>query len=92
MDSSLLYNKKVIDKTILLSDIEYDIENIIIKINEKSEYYLDYDKIKIEFNIILKQIILNNSLEFKNKCIDCGIDMGKDNPRQLCGKIICLYK
>lgn len=26
-----------------------------------------------------------------NCCIDCGIDMGEYNPRQLCGKWRCLF-
>jgi len=25
----------------------------------------------------------------KNLCVECGIDMGDQNPRQLCGKTIC---
>lgn len=27
--------------------------------------------------------------EPQNKCIECGVDMGPDNPRQLCGKTRC---
>jgi len=27
--------------------------------------------------------------EIKNLCLDCGIDMGPTNPRQLCGKTYC---
>jgi ribosomal protein S27AE len=27
--------------------------------------------------------------EFKNLCVECGVDMGPDNPRQLCGKWRC---
>ena len=27
--------------------------------------------------------------EIKNLCLDCGIDMGPTNPRQLCGKTHC---
>lgn len=27
--------------------------------------------------------------ENTNYCIECGIDMGPQNPRQLCGKIFC---
>ena len=27
--------------------------------------------------------------EFKNLCVECGVDMGIDNPRQLCGKWRC---
>ena len=26
-----------------------------------------------------------------NLCIECGIDMGDCNPRQLCGKWCCLF-
>jgi len=29
--------------------------------------------------------------EPKNLCIECSIDMGINNPRQLCGKTTCLY-
>ena len=41
--------------------------------------------------------LLNNNLsdeassdELKNLCMECGIDMGPSNPRQLCGKTRCL--
>jgi len=27
--------------------------------------------------------------EFKNLCVECSVDMGPDNPRQLCGKWRC---
>ena len=26
---------------------------------------------------------------YTNRCINCNIDMGYHNPRQLCGKIFC---
>ena len=26
------------------------------------------------------------------RCLECGIDMGPQNPRQLCGKIRCLFR
>lgn len=26
-----------------------------------------------------------------NRCVECGIDMGVQNPRQYCGKTHCLY-
>ena len=29
--------------------------------------------------------------EPKNLCLECNIDMGINNPRQLCGKTKCLY-
>ena len=28
---------------------------------------------------------------FKWRCLECGIDLGELNPRQLCGKTRCLY-
>ena len=41
--------------------------------------------------------LLNNNLsdeassdELKNLCMECGIDMGPNNPIQLCGKTECL--
>ena len=30
--------------------------------------------------------------QIKNLCTVCSIDMGENNPRQLCGKTRCLYK
>ena len=24
-------------------------------------------------------------------CLECGVNMGNNNPRQLCGKTYCLY-
>lgn len=27
-----------------------------------------------------------------NRCLECGIDMGPQNPRQLCGKTRCLHE
>lgn len=26
-----------------------------------------------------------------NRCVECGVDMGVQNPRQYCGKTHCLY-
>ena len=33
----------------------------------------------------------HSSRSQKNCCLDCGIDMGDCNPRQLCGKWRCLF-
>jgi hypothetical protein len=24
-----------------------------------------------------------------NRCLECGVDLGEQNPRQLCGKTVC---
>jgi hypothetical protein len=29
---------------------------------------------------------------FKNLCVICGTDMGPNNPRQLCGKTMCMFE
>ena len=39
-----------------------------------------------------KKIYGYNSITGSWHCLQCGIDMGKHNPRQLCGKIYCNNK
>ena len=41
------------------------------------------------FYIIPKKIFGYNSLTNSWHCLSCGIDMGPNNPRQLCGKYYC---
>lgn len=91
MGEYLLESKKLIEINIESSNINRDIDNIIYKINDKSNFYLNLKKIKIELNKAILEIIEKNSHELKNRCISCGIDMGIDNPRQLCGKTKCIY-
>ena len=56
--------------------------------NPKDDTYEDDD---------IKKLLNTNSSdeassdELKNLCMECGIDMGPNNPRQLCGKTECLY-
>lgn len=33
---------------------------------------------------------IEEEVDIRNLCIECGIDMGPLNPRQLCGKLYCL--
>ena len=33
-----------------------------------------------------------HALGAKNRCLVCRMDMGINNPRQLCGKTYCLYE
>ena len=57
------------------------------------------DKIRKEFfskkynRPIDKNTLIYNKEETepKNLCLECNIDMGINNPRQLCGKTKCLY-
>lgn len=91
MGEYLLESKKLIEMNIESSNINNDIDNIIYKINDKSNYYLNLKNIKKELNEAILEIIEKNSYELKNRCVSCGIDMGIDNPRQLCGKTNCIY-
>ena len=61
-----------------------------------SDYYTDENAIIQEikkYNTVLEKMIISLISKFsygiKNKCIDCGVDMGIHNPRQFCGKLYC---
>lgn len=67
---------------------------------DESDKHLQTKKARIEgkkenHKEIIKEIIHNNyddiynDKEVKNECIICGVDMGPDNPRQLCFKTFC---
>ena len=67
---------------------------------DESDKHLQTKKARIEgkkenHKGIIKEIIHNNyddiynDKEVKNECIICGVDMGPDNPRQLCFKTFC---
>ena len=64
---------------------EDKLHSIIIDIEDKSNTYLDYEKIISDF----KQSLLNNREGPVNRCLECNIDMGRCNPRQLCCKTYC---
>lgn len=38
---------------------------------------------------VIQSIIEKYGRDRKNRCTECGVDMGEMNPRQLCGKIFC---
>tara|TARA_B110000259_G_scaffold184335_1_gene231196 strand:+ start:3129 stop:3428 length:300 start_codon:yes stop_codon:yes gene_type:complete len=97
MSYNLQENRKIlctqIDKTIEKSNLRDNIINIILKLNNNSNYYLDTEKIENQLNLAIKNILTENSFEIKNLCVECNIDMGKGREhRQLCGKTRCLYK
>lgn len=55
--------------------------------DSKSEYY--------NVNNILDELIdiINKNSEGPMwRCLECGVDMGRCNPRQLCGKTYCYNK
>ena len=76
--------------TLTTDEIQVDINNFIYKISNKINYYIDEDNIKKKINLELIKIIKKNILQHKNLCIECQVDIGINNPRQLCGKTRCL--
>tara|TARA_B100000900_G_C20602352_1_gene726230 strand:+ start:2734 stop:3195 length:462 start_codon:yes stop_codon:yes gene_type:complete len=76
--------------TLTTDEIQIDINNFIYKISNKLNYYIDKDNIKKKINLQLIKIIKKNILQHKNLCIECQVDIGINNPRQLCGKTRCL--
>ena len=68
------------DKT--LDDVLVD---LLLDLQEKKDSYLNIDNIIEGF----KQLIEDNTEGMINRCTVCQIDMGKCNPRQLCGKTYC---
>ena len=81
----------------LVNDMLYDLQ-------DRSDTYLNFDNIfnilkdkliNKEFNDSEKMIndivetIEDNQEDTINRCIECGDDMGRTNPRQLCRKTFC---
>jgi len=75
----LIKRKELISKTI--TDLDYYVDTIGLT----KELEL--------FSILTEDIILSLAKDFnegmKNRCIMCSIDIGRSNPRQLCGKWMC---
>ena len=50
------------------------------------------NKITSYFQIMPKKVYGYNKQTDCWHCMECGINMGKSNSRQLCGKYQCFYK
>ena len=61
------------------------ITNLVIDLESKTDTYLNLSSIIDDF----KKSLLNNREGIINRCLECDVDMGRCNPRQLCGKTIC---
>lgn len=90
MESYDEYRKVSIEKTIEKSKINETLINLIVKLDNNSKFYLNYEKMKEDLDNMIMTILERNSHFEKNLCIECGEDIGIDNPRQLCGKTYCI--
>lgn len=72
------------------SNDKYDdiLIDILRLIENDSNTYLNIDNILKDIN----ESIQKNSEGFINRCVECNEDMGRCNPRQLCGKTFCHKK
>lgn len=83
-------NKKHDDELKLINQKKIDIINdklycLITDLEDNNSEYYNFDKIKNDFIKSLKA----NCEGRMNRCVECGRDMGRSNPRQLCGKTFC---
>ena len=65
--------------------LDIEVNHFLDNIEKISDHYIDRNKLK---RLVMDDII-KSSESYKNRCLMCGDDMGKDNPRQLCGKTYC---
>lgn len=68
--------------------IENKLYKLVVEIENKTDTYLNFENILINF----RELIDNNKEGMINRCVECNIDMGRSNPRQLCGKTFCCSK
>lgn len=52
----------------------------------------EYSKLDSKDKVSYLNTTINEEKLYINSCIICGIDMGLQNPRQLCGKTYCMYE
>jgi len=78
----LTHNKKGIIMDML-------IDNLIISITqynkEVDNTYTDMDLLQEKLETLIKEC----QTGYVNRCLECNVDMGECNPRQLCGKTYC---
>jgi hypothetical protein len=59
--------------------------SIVVDVMEHKEIEKDV----VEQVVVLDDSRINHGFSGQNLCLECGIDMGDGNPRQLCGKSHC---
>lgn len=68
--------------------IHNKLSELVSLLEENDSSYYDFDKIKSNFITNLE----DSAEGMMNRCLECGTDMGRCNPRQLCGKSYCFIK
>ena len=81
--SQTIYCYDISDKT--KDYIKDKLYELISNIEERESNYYNYENIIEKFLKNLKE----NDEGMMNRCTSCGEDMGRLNPRQLCGKTYC---
>ena len=56
---------------------------------KKSTLYLKGHQMKDLSQINNAYLLIKNDQGPMNRCLECNVDMGRQNPRQLCGKWQC---
>ena len=85
LDPEKVFTAKI---TVNNKTFEEKLFNILSDLEEQSGYYLNSDNIIKDFIDSISQ----NKEGLINRCTTCGIDMGRMNPRQLCGKTFCHFE
>jgi len=81
-DDKLDYNISKHKDNKIINTLIYNIESYF---NNKLNKYVDEKILKEKMLEIFNTIGSGNV----NRCVECGIDMGNCNGRQLCGKLTC---
>jgi len=71
---------------------EIIIDNLV---NSIKEYNKDVNDTYTNLELLqekLVSLIKECQTGYVNRCLECGVDMGECNPRQLCGKTYCYSK
>ena len=93
--TSQLENQQSIEQEILMyeksketshPDISPEIQFLEPDVGYSNIYHRD-----IELGCMCEDCLKEEHKEdkYENRCIECGVDMGLENPRQLCGKTYC---
>lgn len=70
-----------VTKEIDAGNVYADVDEVMTEIRQFIDKGVSSDQIKAA--------IEKHSMGIKNRCFECGVDMGICNPRQLCNKTYC---